>query len=86
MQKIVGKIFKDESVHLDFTHYEGCIFKNCDIHLEHGIFRLKDNEFDNCKLHFHGVASNIAKVIKVFYPDAFPIVSPLPSENLEDMK
>ena len=73
MQKNKDKVFKGERVNLDFSEYEHCLFEGCEIHLEYGITRVVNCEFNKCTLHLHGPASTIASIIKLFYPDSFPI-------------
>jgi len=74
MQKNKDKVFKGEKVNLDFSEYEHCLFEECEIHLEYGITRVVNCEFKKCTLHLHGPASTIAEIIKLFYPDAFPVI------------
>ena len=63
-----------EKVSLDFSEYEHCSFEECEIVLEYGITRVVNCEFKKCTLHFNGPASTIAGIIKLFYPDAFPVI------------
>jgi hypothetical protein len=69
MQKIVGRIFKNEKINLDFSAYEKCTFINCEIYTDYGIFGLVNCDFSNCKLSLGNPANNIARLIKLFYPD-----------------
>ena len=75
MQKNKDMVFKGEKVNLDFSEYEHCLFEECEIFLEYGITRVVNCEFRKCKLKFNGPASTVAKIIKLFYPDAFPVIS-----------
>lgn len=74
MQKNQDKVFKGEKVNLDFSEYENCLFEECQIHLKYWITRVENCEFKKCTLHFHGPATNIAEIINLFYPNAFPII------------
>jgi hypothetical protein len=69
MEKIVGRTFKNEFVNLDFSSYEKCSFVGCTIHTDYGIFRLVNCDFSNCKLDLGIPAQNMAKLIKLFFPD-----------------
>ncbi len=73
MEKIIGRTFRDEVVHLDFSIYEKCSFINCVLHTETGHFSLKDSDLVNCNISLGGQARNIALFIKMFYPN-LPIV------------
>lgn len=74
MQNNNNKSFKDERINLDFSEYENCTFEECEIHLEYGITRVVNNDFEKCTLHLHGPALNVAQIIKLFYPESFPII------------
>lgn len=73
MNKNQDKVLKGEKVNLDFSEYEHCLFEECEIHLEYGITKVTNCEFKNCTLHLGGAASTVAMIIKLFYPDAFPV-------------
>jgi hypothetical protein len=74
MNKNYDKVFSNEEVFLDYSIWEKCLFIDCKIQIEYGIFSLNECEFRNCKLELFGKANNISKVILLFYPNAFPIV------------
>jgi hypothetical protein len=69
MDKIVGRTFRNEFVNLDFSDYEKCSFLNCTIHTDYGLFRATNCDFSNCKLDLGIPAQNIARLIKLFFPD-----------------
>lgn len=69
MEKIIGKTFRSQFVNLDFSDYEKCNFIDCTIHTDYGIFRATDCDFSKCKLDLGNPATNIAKLIKGFFPD-----------------
>lgn len=73
MQKNKNTVFKGEKVSLDFSEYEHCLFEECEIHIEYGLTAVVNCEFNRCTLHLHGPASNVAEIIKLFYPNSFPI-------------
>ncbi|MGA2308190.1 MAG: hypothetical protein ABSG57_01415 [Candidatus Bathyarchaeia archaeon] len=74
MRKYKDKAFKGEKVFLGRSEYERCSFEDCEMHLEYGTTKVANCEFKNCTLHLSGPASTIAMVIKLFYPDAFPVI------------
>ncbi len=45
---IQNETIEDEEIKIDFKEYRKCTFKNCEIILEWGIFRLSDCVFDHC--------------------------------------
>lgn len=45
---IQNETIKNEEVRIDFKEYRNCKFKNCEIILEWGIFRLGSCNFDSC--------------------------------------
>ena len=74
-----------ERVRLDYTSWNGCIFKECEIVAVVGDFDLINCEFHGCKLSLSGNASTIAKLMYVFYPDKIPITFKL-GESPIDIK
>jgi len=73
MNKYKDKTFKNEKVCLDRSEYERCSFEDCEIHLKSGITKVANCEFKNCSLHLSGPASTVGMVIRLFYPEAFPV-------------
>lgn len=69
MEKIVNKTFKGQLVNVDFSEYEKCNFIGCMIHIEYGITRLSNCDLSDCNLSLGGPAMNIAKIIRLFFPD-----------------
>ena len=67
--KIAGYEFEDEDVILDFTRFEQCGFKNCNI-IYHGFgpYGLVSCMFDdNCRWSFGGPAQNVLNFLKLMY-------------------
>ena len=69
MEKIIARTFKNEIVNLDYSEYNKCSFTNCVIHTDVGIFSAVNCDFSECKLDLGQQATNIAKLIRLFYPD-----------------
>lgn len=68
MNKFTGETFSDETMVLDFTHFEDCIFKQCRMIFHgQGPIGLVDCEFDNCKWRFGGSAAQTLGFMVTMY-------------------
>lgn len=47
--KITGKKYRDETIYLDFVHYDKCEFRDCELFINYGILSLTNCSFHGCK-------------------------------------
>jgi len=76
MNRERDKVFIGESIRLDYSRWENCVFKDCEIITLTGDFDLVNCDFQNCKLTLEGNAQTIAKLMHLFFPDKIPLIFP----------
>jgi len=76
MNREKDKVFIGEHIRLDYSSWENCVFKECEIITLTGDFYLHGCEFTGCKLTLEGNAQTIAKLMYLFFPDKIPLIFP----------
>ena len=66
MERILGYVFRDKTVHLDDTLFVECLFEDCLLVFGGGMCDWRNCRFSNCRVTLEGNAFNTVQILKAF--------------------